>query len=381
MIYDVAIIGMGTMGTFASIEFARRGRSVIGFDQFAPPHNRGSHSGATRIFRTAYAEHPDYVPLAVRAGVLWDRCGAEQGTTLLHRTGLLSLGLPDSRLVGGARASAAAHHLTIENLTRSQILSRFPVFEVPIGWEGVLEPSAGWIDVNEALRLGLEQASRAGVALRINTRVEHWFWTGDKFAVRTSAGTFIAAHLIVTAGAWASRILADLELPLKVWRKVLIWVDPLRDQSFPVFASARDFFYGFPNIGGHGVKLAIHGSVGAPATNLDDPQPEVSVNEVRPVIEAAADLMPLLVGRMPDAFQRVLRTKTCFYTMTPDEHFLIDRHPEFPNLIFAAGFSGHGFKFAPAIGEALAELALTGTSVLPIGFLGLSRFRTDYPDD
>ena len=164
MIYDAAIIGLGTMGTFACLEFARRGRSVIGFDQFAPPHDRGSHSGTTRVFRTAYAEHPDYVPLAVRAGVLWDRYGAEQGTTLLHRTGMLSLGSPDSPLLCGARASAAAHLLTIENLSRSQIRSRFPVFEVPIGWEGVLERTAGWIDVNAALRSGLEQASRAGVS-------------------------------------------------------------------------------------------------------------------------------------------------------------------------------------------------------------------------
>lgn len=191
----------------------------------------------------------------------------------------------------------------------------------------------------------------------------------------------MAAHLIVTAGAWVSRILADLALPLRVLRKVLIWVNPVRDQSFPVFATASDFFYGFPNIGGEGVKLAIHGCLVAAATNPDDPQPEVSVNEVRPVIEAAAELMPSLIGSLPDAFDRVLRTKTCFYTMTPDEHFLIDRHPKFPNLIFAAGFSGHGFKFAPAIGEALVELALTETSALPLGFLGLSRFRTDRRDD
>jgi glycine/D-amino acid oxidase-like deaminating enzyme len=279
-------------------------------------------------------------------------------------------------LLTGARASAAAHRLSIENLTRSQIRSRFPIFEAPAGWEGVLERTAGWIDVNAALRSGLEHASRSGVDLRIHTRVEGWSWTGDTFAIRTSAGTFSAGHLIVTAGAWVSRILADLALPLKVLRKVLVWVNPLRDQPFPVFASANDFFYGFPNIGGKGVKLAIHWSVGTPATNPDDAQPEVSVDEVRPVIEAAAELMPSLTGPLPDAFDRVLRAKTCFYTMTPDEHFLIDRHPEFPNLIFAAGFSGHGFKFAPAIGEALAELALTGSSTLPIGFLGLSRFRT-----
>ena len=381
MFYDAAVIGLGTMGTFACLELARHRLNVVGFDQFVPPHDRGSHSGATRVFRTAYAEHPDYVPLALRAGVLWDRYGTDQGTTLLHRTGMLSLGSPDSPLLCGARASAAAHRLTIENLSRAQIRSRFPVFEPPVGWEGVLERTAGWIDVNAALRSGLEQASRAGADLRTGIRVEDWSWTGDRFVVRTSAGTFMAARLIVTAGAWVSRILTDLALPLQVLRKVLVWVNPLRDQSFPVFASANDFFYGFPNIGGEGVKLAIHGGVRAPATSPDDPQPEVIVNEVLPVIEAAAELMPSLLGPLPDAFDRVLRTKTCFYTMTPDEHFLIDRHPDFPNLIFAAGFSGHGFKFAPAIGEALAELALTGTSTLPIGFLGLSRFRTATADD
>jgi monomeric sarcosine oxidase len=375
--YDAAIIGLGTMGIFAGLELARKGRKVIAFDQFAPPHDRGSHSGATRVFRTAYAEHSDYVPLAMRAGVLWDKYGAEDCTTFLHRTGMLSLGPPDNTLISGARASAAAHGVPIENLSRPQIRSRFPVFEMPVGWEGVLEPGAGWIDVNAALESGLKRLSRAGVDLRIDTRVEDWSSIGNGFVVRTSSGTFRAAQLIVTAGAWVTRVLADLALPLKVLRKVLIWVNPRRGDSFPIFASASKFFYGFPNIGGQGVKLAIHSSAGATATNIEMQQPEVTVDEVRPVLEAAAELLPSLTGPVPDAFERVLRTTTCFYTMTPDEHFLIDRHPQFPNLIFAAGFSGHGFKFAPVIGEALAELAVAGATTLRVGFLGLSRFRSD----
>jgi sarcosine oxidase len=365
------------MGTYAALELARRGRTVIGFDQFAPPHDRGSHSGATRVFRTAYAEHPDYVPLAVRAGVLWDKYGAEQGTPLLHRTGMLSLGAPDSALLTGTRASAAAHDLQIENLSRSEIRSRFPVFEAPTGWEGVLERAAGWIDVHAALCSGLERASRSGADLRIDTRVEDWSATDDGFAVKTSAGNFTADRLIVTAGAWVGQILAGMALPLRVVRKVLVWVDPVRDLSVPVFASDREFFYGFPNIGGEGVKLGIHWSAGAPATNPDELRPEVSAEEVRPVMEAAAELLPSLTGPMPDALGRVRRARTCLYTMTPDEHFVIDRHPELSNLIFAAGFSGHGFKFAPAIGEALAELAVSETCSLPIRFLGLSRFRAD----
>jgi monomeric sarcosine oxidase len=375
LIYDAAVIGLGTMGTFASLELARRGLSVVGLDQFAPPHGRGSHSGDTRVFRTAYAEHPDYVPLALRAAVLWRELGLQRGAPLLHSAGMLSLGPPDAPLLAGARESAAAYGLAIENLSHSQVRSRFSVFAIPNAWEGVLESAAGWIDVDAALCYGLESASRAGADLRINTHVEDWSATGDRFAVQTSAGTFMAARLIVTAGAWANRILADLELPLTVLRKILVWIDPLRDCDLPVFASARDFFYGFPNIGGQGVKLGIHWSDGPPAADPDEAQPDVSAAEVRPVIEAAAELLPSLTGPLPDAFGRVLRARSCLYTMTPDEHFVIDRHPEHPNLAFAAGFSGHGFKFAPAIGEVLADLALTGTTVLPVEFLGLSRFR------
>jgi sarcosine oxidase len=375
--FDVAVIGLGTMGTFACLELARRGRSVIGFDQFSPPHDRGSHSGETRVFRTAYAEHPDYVPLALRAGVLWDKFGAEQGTPLLHRAGMLNLGPPESSLLRGVRASAAAHHLTIENLSRSEVRSRFPVFEAPDGWEAVLEPEAGWIDVDAALGTGLGIASRAGADVRTNTRVQDWSWTGTDFVLQTSDGAFVARRLIVTAGAWVSRVLADLQLPLSVLRKVLVWVDPVHDQPLPVFASESHFFYGFPNVGGRGVKLAIHWTGGAPAADLENPVTEATADEIRPVVEAAAELMPTLTGRLPDALERVIRSKTCLYTMTPDEHFIVDRHPGLPGLIIAAGFSGHGFKFAPAIGEALADLAMNGTTTAPIGFLGLNRFQSE----
>ena len=378
-IFDAAVIGLGTMGTFACLELARRGLRVIGLDQFAPPHDRGSHTGDTRVFRAAYAEHPDYVPLALRAGVLWDKMGADRQTTFLHRTGMLSLGSPESALVCGTLASAAAHDLSVEQLTPAQIRSSFPVFQVPAGWEGVFEPSAGWIDVNASLRYGLAEAARAGAELRLNTRVEDWAPAGGGFEIRTSDGTVLTKRLVITAGAWAGRILSDLALPLKVIRKVLVWLNPLRPVDLPVFASARQFFYGFPNIGDHGVKLAIHWSEGAPAAATDSAQPEAGTDEIKPILEHAEELLPAVAGPLPGAFQQVIRTKTCFYTMTPDEHFLIDRHPRFDGVCFAAGFSGHGFKFAPAIGEALADLAVTGRSELPIGFLSLKRFQAELP--
>jgi sarcosine oxidase len=368
------------MGIFVCREFARRRLRVIGFDQFDPPHDRGSHTGDSRVFRTAYAEHPDYVPLAHRAGVLWDQLGAEEGATFLHRTGMLSIGEPDSGLITGARASAAAHGLTLDSLSPVEVRRSFPAFRLPPGWNALFEPGAGWIDVDASMRAGLRQAAHSGAELYTNTRLEDWEWKGSAFELTTSDGTFSARRLVITAGAWSGRILKALNLPLTVVRKLLVWVQPERPEDFtpdvfPVFASGRRFFYGFPNIDDRGVKLAIHWTGCEPIADPDSGQLQPTREDIRPVLDAAAELLPSLAGEVPDAFSRVTRTKTCFYTMTPDEHFVIDRHPQIGNLVFAAGFSGHGFKFAPAIGEALVDITLRGTSLLPLEFLSLKRLR------
>jgi sarcosine oxidase len=379
-IFDAAVVGLGTMGTFACREFARHGLNVVGLDQFDPPHDRGSHTGDTRVFRTAYAEHPDYVPLAQRAGALWDRLGVEEGATFLHRTGMLSIGEPDSGLIAGTRLSAAAHDLLVCSLSRDELCARFPAFKLPAGWSALFEPTAGWIDVEPSLRAGLRQAAESGAELHRNARLEDWQWTGSAFELTTEDGTFTARHLVITAGAWSSRVLQAMKLPLRVVRKLLVWVEPERPEYFtsavfPVFASARDFFYGFPNIYDRGVKLAIHWQGGELIADPDSGQSEPAREDIRPVLDAAAELLPSLISQRSNAFSRVKRTKTCFYTMTPDEHFIIDRHPRIRNLVFAAGFSGHGFKFAPAIGEALVQLILRGSCSLPIGFLSLDRLK------
>jgi sarcosine oxidase len=366
------------MGTFACLELARRGLRVIGVDQFAPPHDRGSHSGDTRVFRIVYAEHPDYVPLAQRAGELWDRFGEEAGRALLHRCGMLSAGPPESALITGTRASADAHRLRLEELSSAEVSARFPALALPRGWAALFEPTAGWVDVGAALRFGIEQAARAGVEVRLDTRVEAWESRGGECVVRTSEGRFATERLVIAAGAWSGRLLAGLDLPLKIVRKALVWVNPLDPQSFdpaafPVFATADKFFYGFPNIRGDGVKLATHCSESAPLVDADQVQAEPGPDEIRPALEAAAALLPSLAGALPEVFGRVIRSKSCLYCMTPDEHFVIDRHPHFGNVSFAAGFSGHGFKFAPAIGEVLADLAVHGTTKLPVGFLSLNR--------
>ncbi len=378
--YDAAVLGLGTMGAFTCLELARRGLSVIGLDQFTPPHDRGSHSGDTRVFRVVYAEHPEYVPLAQRAGQLWDRLGEEAGTVFLHRTGMINLGPEDSPLIAGIQSSAAKYGLEIEELPEEEIRLRFPAFHPERGWKVLFEPGAGWVDVNGCLRFALEQAALAGAELCMEARVESCRREGEDFLIRTTSGTVIARRLIVAAGAWSGRLLASLDLPLKVLRKVLVWVKPFHPAPFepgvfPVFASAGEFFYGFPNIHEEGVKLAIHWSrEPTPATDIDVPQPEVDTTEIQPVLEKAAQLLPSLAGPLPGALDRVIRAKTCLYTMTVDEHFIIDRHPHWENAYIAAGFSGHGFKFAPAIGEILTGLALDGTTPLPIDLFSLRRF-------
>jgi sarcosine oxidase len=376
--FDAAVVGLGTMGTFACRDFARRGLSVIGFDQFNPPHDRGSHTGDTRVFRTAYAEHPDYVPLAQHAGALWDRLGGEEGATFLHRTGFLSVGEPESALIAGTKASAEAYDLTVHSLSAEEVQARYPAFQLPAGWDALLEPAAGWIDLDASLRAGLRQAEALGAALHRNTRLEDWQWTGSRFDLSTHGGVFSAKRLVITAGAWAGRVLQGLNLPLTVVRKLLVWVQPDRPEyfnpeTFPVFASARDFFYGFPNFRDDGVKLAIHWSLGEVEADPDSGQSDIGQETIRPVLQAAAELLPSLSGELPGAFSRVKRTKTCFYTMTPDEHFIVDRHPQIGDLVFAAGFSGHGFKFAPAIGEALVKMSLCETSSLRLDFLRMKR--------
>lgn len=378
--YDAAVIGLGTMGSYACCELARRGLSVAGLDRFSPPHDRGSHSGATRVFRIAYAEHTDYVPLAQRAGMLWDRYAQEAGVSLLHRCGMLSVGPPDSALIQGIEKSSALHGIAASKRTAEEVRRLFPVIEAPEDQVGIFEPSAGWIDVDAAIETAQRFSRQAGATLLTDSPVLNVESRGTHFAITTPAGEITALKVVVTAGAWSSQLLSRLGLPLHIERRVLLWVNPPAPERFtpdvlPIFAFAERFFYGFPAIGGRGVKMAIHWDKGLTVDDPTTPVADATQEDAAPVLEMASRYLPSLAGPLPGAFDRVSAFKTCLYTMTPDEHFIIDRHPQWENLVFAAGFSGHGFKFAPVVGEALADLAMFGQTSLPAGFLRVgSRF-------
>jgi sarcosine oxidase len=373
--YDVIVLGLGGVGSAALYHVARRGHRVLGIDQFAPPHDRGSTHGQTRIIRQAYFEHPDYVPLVLRAYDLWREMESATGEPLFEQVGLLEVGPADGVVVPGVLASAAQHRLAVEELTAAEAQRRFPAFRVPNDRAAVFEPTAGFLQVERCVAAHLQLAVQAGAVLRIDTTVVDWSCSNNGIAVVTNRGEYRGDRLIIAAGPWATRVLPSLGVPLDVRRKPIYWFDtigmnsPLRmAKGCPTFLyeMERGVFYGFPAFDDRGVKVARHsgGDVVDDPSALDQSRDETECAAVR---EFAAEQ---LIGIEP----RPRENATCMYTMSPDENFLVDTLPGEPRVAFAAGLSGHGYKFAPVLGEVLADLAEHGSTNHPIDFLRLGRF-------
>lgn len=373
MTYDAIILGAGAMGSAAALSLARRGWRVLALERHGIAHDRGSSHGETRIIRKAYFEHPDYVPLLHRTYALWDRLSREAGQELFHRCGLLLAGYPRHTLLTGVRRAASEHDLYIPTVPRNDWPRRFPGFGFDPAMETLFEADAGYLLVEACVRAQVEQARRLGATIRESEEAVQWRTDEDLVRVSTAKNEYRSAKLVVCAGAWTGRILADLGLPLTVRRKVQLWFPTtspahLREASCPVFAfqTHDGFFYGFPSLDGKTMKIAEHTGEQAVAEpeELDRMLHQADVERV------AAFTLEHVPGVQP----RPVRHSACMYTMTPDEHFIIDVHPRHANVVFAAGFSGHGFKFAPVIGEALADLAATGATALPMSFLRWGRF-------
>lgn len=374
MTADVIVLGLGGMGSAAASALARRSAKVLGFEQFPFAHHRGSSHGHTRIIRTAYYEHPAYVPLVRRAFTLWHELEQRTGRHLLTACPCLNIGAADSEVVTGVRAAAAEYNLPVETLSAPEVERRFPAFRLPADAVGVLEHASGFLYVEDCVRAHLDDAIAHGAELHAETPVISWKSADNSVEVTTATGTHTAAKLVVTAGAWATRLLADIGVSLTVMRQVLQWFDPgpalpdfARDR-FPIFLldTAEGSFYGLPAIDRRGVKVARHyGAPELPSPDGVDWQPTPADTE--PVAAFLAKHLPT-AGR-PSA------AEVCMYTLTPDRHFVIDRHPAFPNVAVACGFSGHGFKFAPTVGEVLADLTLDGGTKHPIGLFSANRFR------
>lgn len=375
MSYDVAIVGLGGMGSAILAHCAARGASAVGIEQFGPAHDRGASHGKTRMIRKAYFEDPAYVPLVLRAYELWRELERTSGKEILRITGVLSVGAETSEIIRGTLRAAKEHELRIESLSQSDVQARYPSLEFWKNEVALFEPDGGVLHPERAVSAHLKSAEANGAEMRFGVAMESWHATDKSFELELSDGARISANKLVLAlGPWFKAILESIGIRLRVQRNIQVWFSPgthaYDAPGFPAFLVDRPGLpaplYGFPDFG-DGIKAAFHG--------FGDLTEAKHLNRE---IDLARDVEPVarqLEQFMPGAARTFREATPCMYALTPDENFVIDRHPEHANLILCGGFSGHGFKFAPVIGEIGADLALDGGSRHEIEFLSLKRFR------
>ncbi len=370
--YDVIVIGVGSMGGATCKALAQRGVRVLGIEAFRPGHDQGSAHGGSRIIRQSYFEDPAYVPLLRRAYTGFRTLEAESGRALMTLCGGIYLGDPDDITFTGSRDAALLHGLDHEVLDADQIRGRFPTMAPAPDALAVYESNAGYVRPEQTTIANAEVAARHGATLRFDERVRSWRATpGGGVTVVTDVGTYGADRLVLTPGAWAPLLLDGLAVALSVERMVFHWFTPdfsavpfqtWSDERHPVYIEqtrGNGQIYGFPMTDGPagGFKLGYF-HLGTPTT-ADSVQRLVASEEDEVMRTRARQLFPHLSGP-------VVQSKTCLYTVTPDEHFVLGPHPEHPQVALGCGFSGHGFKFVPVVGEILADLVTTGRTEHPI---------------
>jgi sarcosine oxidase len=371
--FDFVVCGLGVMGSAALYELARRGQRVLGIERFTPGHDRGSSHGSTRIIRLSYFEHPSYVPLVRRSYALWQELERKSGQQLLHVIGIAEIGPPGGTLVAGTLAAARQHELRHEVVRATDLMRRYPAFRLPPDFVGVVQPDGGVIAAERAVEALVTQARYAGAVVRTGETVRAIEPQAGGVRIVTDRGPIDAGTAVVTAGPWLKTLLPDFGARLRVTRQVMAWFEPVDPApfvsgDFPVFIieSRHGMHYGFPPFGTHTVKVAKHHHHDA-AVDPDTYDRAISADDESAIRGMIAEHLPCANGIRRDA-------KTCLYTVTTDGDFIIDRLPRFPQVIVASPCSGHGFKFAPAIGEILADLATTGSTGHDIGRFSFSRF-------
>jgi sarcosine oxidase len=361
---DVIVVGLGGIGSAAAAHVAARGWRVLGLEQFQPGHTQGSSHGRSRVIRLAYFEHPDYVPLLRRAYELWRQLERDTGKHLLQMTGGLMIGSADSDVVSGSLRSAREHGLAHEMLDAAEIHRRFAPLTPGQGIVAFYEKEAGSLFPEECIAAHLDVAARHGAELHTEEPAEEWRVSPSGVVeVRTARDRYECQRLILTPGAWAASLFRIPWLPLEVEPQILYWFNPsggaapFAPDRFPIYiwdVGGGVQFYGFPADEAQRVKVAFFRS------------PSKDEQSMR---SALASCIPALsAGTLVD-------TVNCKYTLTPDHHFAIGHHPDYPNVVVASPCSGHGYKFASVIGEILADLATSGATRHPIGLFALSRFR------
>ena len=372
--YDAIVIGVGGMGSAAVYHLARRGLQVLGLEKHTIPHEMGSSHGYSRMIRYTLQEHPSYVPLVRRSYELWHEMEETAGEELMVTTGSIRAGAPNSPFFLNAQEACDLHSIPYEILTASEVNKRFPGYRFPEEISSVYQADGGFLLPERCILTHVQAAERAGADVHSQETVLDWGVRGDGVQVRTDRDTYTAGRLVVTAGPWAANLVPELAAYAVPERQVMGWFQPKRPElyaaeAFPVFGVVTEEgrYYGFPSHAVPGFKI------GRAHHLLQKVDPDAIDREVHPEDE---DILRQVVNRyFPLAAGKLLDGKTCMYTNTPDEHFMIGTLDGQPQVSVAAGFSGHGFKFASVIGEIMADLAQNGATEHDINLFRLDRFK------
>ena len=382
--FDVIVLGTGSMGSSSCYYLSKSGAKVLGLDMFDPPHIQGSHSGLSRIIRKSYFEHPDYVPILERSYRNWTHLESVSSRKHFIKTGLVYFGRSDELLIEGVILSSSKYTLNLEQVDKKQSDLRFPEFKAPEYCSTVFETDAGFIETDKAISDYLNLASQHGCQFLVNTKVSNWNIGMSCITLHTDMGSFTSDKLVITAGAWSKSLLSSIKptLPISVSLQSYFYIQPakielFKENIFPCWNMQIDefegLFYGFPykkrssKHAPYGLKIAHH-SPGIP-TDPNSYRKQTNTLDRKNAIT-------VLNKYIPNANGTIIDSGTCLYNNSADENFIIDYYPgSNQKVVFACGFSGHGFKFVPAIGEILAGMINTDKKPKEIDFLSLDRFQ------
>lgn len=381
--YDYIVIGVGSMGSSTCYYLGKSGAKVLGLEQFTLAHDWGAHSGQSRILRKAYFEYPDYIPLLERAYQNWREIEEVSGNKMYHETGIFYTGPSGNAIIENIRSAAHQYHIPLLDSKCNDEIAVTAEFTIPASYEWIYEPHAGFVETQQAILSYVQEAKKLGVEIREEEKVMEWKMINGGVEVITDKASYTCKKIIVTAGPWSAKLMPTINDELTITRQTLMWIQPVNHDAFKypnfpcwfvVDPDQPGAYYGFPipEQLAHsnypiGFKLAHHypGKI----TDPDEVDKAISKEDEQPLLDFIDKYLPKAKGQ-------VLGVKTCLYSNSKDEHFVIDCLQETDGRVcFARGFSGHGFKFVSVVGEIMSDLAIKGETSFPIGFLRADRFK------